>query len=70
MDGKTLADGGVAMGSPFKFNPMGKSGIPVSELFSKVGAHVDDMAVINSMYTDIPAHRGDGLPRTPAPLGS
>jgi hypothetical protein len=56
MDGKTLADGGVAMGSPFKFNPMGKSGIPVSELFSKVGAHVDDMAVINSMYTDIPAH--------------
>ncbi len=52
MDGKTLADGGVAMGSPFKFTPMGQSGIQVSELFSKVGAHVDDMAVINSMYTD------------------
>jgi hypothetical protein len=56
MDGRTLSDGGVAMGSPFKFTPMGKSGIEVSELFSKVGQHVDDMAVIRSMYTDIPAH--------------
>src|SRR6202789_2203237 len=56
MDGKTIGDSGVAMGSPFKFNPMGKSGIPVSEIFPGIGQHVDDMTVIRSMYTDIPAH--------------
>ncbi len=34
----------------------GSSGIEVSEVFPKIGEHVDDMAVIRSMYTDIPAH--------------
>src|SRR5262245_2519853 len=47
---------GVAMASPFKFAKHGKSGIEVSEVFSAVGEHVDDMAIIRSMYTDIPAH--------------
>jgi len=56
MDGKTIGDSGVAMGSPFKFTPMGTSGTPVSELFPGIGQHVDDMAVVRSMYTDIPAH--------------
>jgi hypothetical protein len=56
MDGRTLPDGGIAMGSPFKFTPMGASGTPVSEVFSKLGAHVDDMAIIRSLHTDIPAH--------------
>ncbi len=55
MNDRTLADG-VAMGSPFKFARYGKSGIEVSELFAKTAQHVDDMAVIRSMYTDIPAH--------------
>jgi hypothetical protein len=56
MDGRALPDGGIAMGSPFKFMPMGRSGIEVSELFPNVGKQVDDLAVIRSMYTDIPAH--------------
>jgi hypothetical protein len=56
MDGQSMPDGGVAMGSPFRFTPRGRSGIEVSELFPRVGEHVDDMAVIRSMYTDIPAH--------------
>jgi len=57
MDGKTIGtDGGVAMASPFKFQRYGKAGTEVSELFSKTAQHVDDMAVIRSMYTDIPAH--------------
>jgi hypothetical protein len=56
MDGQTMADGGVAMGSPFKFNKMGRAGIDVSEVFSKTGQYVDDMSIIRSMYTDIPAH--------------
>ena len=56
MDGRSLSDGGIAMGSPFKFTPMGKCGTEVSELFSNVGRHIDDLAVVRSMYTDIPAH--------------
>src|SRR3984957_1337028 len=56
-DGKSIPGmAGVAMRSPFKFTPTGKSGIPVSEVFPKIGQHVDDMAIIRSMYTDIPAH--------------
>ena len=55
--GKTLPDmNGVAMPSPFKFTRMGRSGIEVSEVFPEIGKHVDDMAIIRSMYTDIPAH--------------
>jgi len=56
MDGQTL-DGGIAMGSPFAFAPMGRSGILVNkDLFPGIGQHVDDLAVVRSMYTDIPAH--------------
>ncbi|MEO5959675.1 MAG: DUF1501 domain-containing protein [Opitutaceae bacterium] len=55
MDGKTI-DGGVAMGSQFKFSKYGQSGLEVSELFAKTAAHADDLAVIRSMWTDIPAH--------------
>jgi hypothetical protein len=47
---------GVAMASPFKFARYGRSGIEVSEVFSAIAAHVDDLAVIRSMHTDIPAH--------------
>src|SRR5579885_999625 len=51
-----LGMNGTAFASPFKFNKMGRSGIEVSEVFPKIGEHVDDMAIIRSMYTDIPAH--------------
>jgi hypothetical protein len=47
---------GVAMASPFTFQKYGKSGIEVSEVFQNVAAHVDDLAIIRSMNTDIPAH--------------
>lgn len=56
-DGKTIPGmEGVAMASPFKFEKKGKSGIEVSEVFPKLGELVDDLAVVRSMYTDIPAH--------------
>lgn len=56
-DGKSIPGAnGVAYGSPFKFQKHGRAGIEVSEVFAKIGAHVDDLAVIRSMYTDIPAH--------------
>ncbi|HUR59563.1 MAG TPA: DUF1501 domain-containing protein, partial [Opitutaceae bacterium] len=34
----------------------GQSGLEVSEVFAKTAQHADDLAVIRSMYTDIPAH--------------
>jgi hypothetical protein len=48
--------GGVPLPSPFKFTKTGRSGIEVSELFPKIGESIDDIAVIRSMNTDIPAH--------------
>ena len=47
---------GLAFPSPFKFNKKGKSGIEVSEVFPLLGDCIDDMAIIRSMWTDIPAH--------------
>jgi uncharacterized protein (DUF1501 family) len=57
LDGKALpGETGVAMGSPFKFARYGQSGIEVSEVFSGIAKHVDELAIIRSMQTDIPAH--------------
>src|SRR5271165_3362947 len=47
---------GVAMESPFKFSKKGKSGLEMSEVFPQLGTVADDLCVIRSMYTDIPAH--------------
>ncbi|HZM04291.1 MAG TPA: DUF1501 domain-containing protein [Candidatus Saccharimonadales bacterium] len=55
-DGQPVGGRGVAMQSPFKFQRYGRSGIEVSEVFPKIAEHVDDLAIIRSMYTDIPAH--------------
>jgi hypothetical protein len=63
---------GAAMRSPFTFRKYGESGILVSDLFAKTAAHIDEIAVINSMHADVPNHEpslmlmncGDGrLPR-------
>lgn len=47
---------GSAFGSPFQFRKYGESGIEVSELFSKTAEHIDDIAVIRSMYAQVPNH--------------
>ena len=47
---------GAAFPSPYKFKPYGRSGIEVSEIFSKVGECIDDIAVIRSMHADVPNH--------------
>jgi hypothetical protein len=78
VDGKAIpGQNGVALASPFKFARHGQSGIEVSEVFSNLAAHVDEMAVIRSLQTDIPAHdvatvmMHTGSPRTIKPsLGS
>ncbi|MBC7807104.1 MAG: DUF1501 domain-containing protein [Akkermansiaceae bacterium] len=47
---------GAALGSPFAFQKYGKSGLEVSDLFPHVGSHADELAVIRSMYADVPNH--------------
>jgi hypothetical protein len=47
---------GVALPSPFKFKHHGESGIPVSEIFPHLSQCVDEMAVIRSMYAELPNH--------------
>ena len=48
--------GGTGFASPFSFKKSGKSGVEVSEVFPLLGQHIDDIAVIRSMWTDIPDH--------------
>ena len=47
---------GLYFPTPFKFNKCGKSGLEISEVFPKLGECADDIAVIRSLWTDIPAH--------------
>lgn len=47
---------GNAFPSPFKFAKRGQSGLEVSELFQKLGAHADELCVIRSMKADVPNH--------------
>ena len=44
------------MRSPWKFSQHGKSGLWISELLPGVAKHADQLCVINSMATDLPAH--------------
>lgn len=65
---------GAAFPSPFKFKKYGQSGIEVSEIFEKTAAHIDDIAVIRSMYAAVPNHEpslmlmncGDSLQTRPS----
>lgn len=44
------------LGSPFKFQPYGKSGLSISELFPHLGGVADELCVIRGMNTDIVEH--------------
>jgi len=58
-DGQTIPGGGagVAFGSPFDFTKSGKSGVEVNlDAFPKLGEVIDDIAVIRSLFVDIPDH--------------
>ena len=74
---KTERKTGNLLKSPFSFQKYGQSGIEISEIFSKLGAHADDLCVIRSMNTDRPNHEpsllmmncGDKMPGRPS-MGS
>lgn len=54
---KAKQERGTLMRSPFSFQRYGQSGLEISELFAKTAAHADDLCVIRSMHTDLPAHQ-------------
>lgn len=60
-DGKTSdrpgrIPGAKLMRSPWTFRQHGASGLWVSELFPEVATHADELCVLRSMRTDLPAH--------------
>ncbi len=58
--GKPTPNGRLAgaklLGSPWEFKQHGQSGQWISELFPEVAGHADELCVIRSMHTDLPAH--------------
>ncbi|MCY2962233.1 MAG: DUF1501 domain-containing protein [Planctomycetota bacterium] len=44
------------LGSPWKFQRHGQSGMPISELFPHIATCADDLAVVRSMTADLPLH--------------
>ncbi|MGD9853930.1 MAG: DUF1501 domain-containing protein, partial [Planctomycetaceae bacterium] len=42
--------------SPFKFEPRGESGVPVSELLPHLAQCIDDICVLRSVHTENPNH--------------
>ncbi|MFM8468932.1 MAG: DUF1501 domain-containing protein [Limisphaerales bacterium] len=55
-DAKVDAIGGVPLPTQFKFEKRGKSGVEVSEIWPHIGEMIDEVCVVRSMNTDIPAH--------------
>lgn len=48
--------GSELLGSPWKFNQHGESGLWLSDLLPNLGKQADKLCVINAMNTDVPAH--------------
>ncbi|MEI6524811.1 MAG: DUF1501 domain-containing protein, partial [Planctomycetota bacterium] len=56
-DGQTgPRPGSKWMKSPWKFEKRGQSGLWISELFPELSKTADDLLIVNSMQTDVPAH--------------
>lgn len=52
------------LASPFSFKPYGRSGMQLSEVWPNLGEVVDDIAFVNSMFTDVPDHEAGTLMQT------
>lgn len=56
MEPTQFNNNGNTLGSPWKFQQYGQSGIPVSDLFPHIGQCVDDLAVVRSMTSNFSEH--------------
>jgi len=52
------------LASPFSFKPYGRSGIQLSEVWPRLGEVADEIAFVNSMFTDVPDHEAGTLMQT------
>jgi hypothetical protein len=50
------ARGGALLGSPWKFNQHGNSGLWISSLFPHLSQHADDLCLLRGMHCDQPNH--------------
>ena len=48
--------GGRYLAPQFDFKPRGKSGLMISDVFSALSAHADDLCLVNSAQTNNPGH--------------
>ncbi|MSR18825.1 MAG: DUF1501 domain-containing protein [Phycisphaerales bacterium] len=59
-DGQSYAgrgrQGARLLAPPWKFKQYGRSGLWVSDLFAQTAKHADEMCLLRSMHTDVPAH--------------
>jgi hypothetical protein len=55
-DGAGNGKGGTLLGPRFPFQPRGRSGLPVSDLFPELSRHADDLCLLNGMHTSNAAH--------------
>ena len=58
-DGKQApgsAQGVKLLGSRWTFKQRGQSGLWISDLFPEIATHADDLCLVRSMQTDVPAH--------------
>jgi len=56
MDATQFDQNGTIFGSPFKFEPRGESGLPISELFPNLAKQADKLCVIRSMKGEFAEH--------------
>lgn len=48
--------GGKLLGSPFKFEPRGKSGLHISDALPELAKQADNLCLLNGMHCDLPNH--------------
>lgn len=56
MEPTQFEQNGAVLGNPWDFRVHGRSGIPVSELFPRIGTCADDLCVIRSMVSNFSEH--------------
>jgi len=56
MEPTQFNDNGLTLGSPWSFRNYGQCGLPVSDLFPRVGEFADELCVIRSMVSDFSEH--------------
>ena len=54
--GDKKIDGKPLLAPVYKFNPHGKSGLMISDIYPHLAKHADDLCLLNGMHTTSPAH--------------